>query len=283
MEIAVKYFIREALKIALDMKASTRLISWNVNGIRAVKKKGFDDFVQHYQPDILCLQEIKIDAEAFKPEDMVPPAYQSYCSHAEKKGYSGVATLVNNGLQPKKEKIIKGLGDNLDSEGRCLISEHEAFILYNLYLPSGTTGDARQTFKYSYLDSLLAHFKSLSKKKRDKLILCGDFNICHKDIDIHHPRVAEKRELSGFLPEERQWMDALCKAGFVDTFRHVKQKEENRYTWWSFRAGSRKKNLGWRIDYFFTAKALADKILNADILEHVEGSDHCPVLLDLAL
>lgn len=258
-----------------------KLISWNVNGIRAASRKGFPDFFNEQGADIVCLQEIKIHEEQLNGE-LSFPNYQPYCSYAEKKGYSGVATLSHSGLPLKEKEIRFGIGaEEFDSEGRFVITPYEDFTLYNMYIPSGTTGEARQDFKYSFLDTLSTHLKGLPAKEREKVVLCGDFNICHQDIDIHHPETATKRELSGFLPAERAWLDRLCEMGFVDTFRHAQGDTADAYTWWSYRAGARKKNLGWRIDYFFVAKEMASRVKNAEILASVEGSDHCPITLEL--
>lgn len=260
-----------------------KLVCWNVNGIRSALNKGLAAFVKKERPDFLCLQETKID-ESLAP-DMADglPDYNALFSCAHKKGYSGVATFL--GERVKEPKDISGrLGKAVfDNEGRTIISKHQAFTLYNLYFPSGTTGDHRQSFKYKYLDFLYAHLKKLSPRERGKLIICGDFNICHKEIDIHHPHEAEKRKLTGFLPDERAWMDRFVELGFVDTFRHVHGPDKQQFTWWSQRSGARKKNLGWRIDYIFVGKSLAKKITAAKILDKVPGSDHCPIVLELKL
>ncbi len=259
-----------------------KLISWNVNGLRSVCAKGFIDFVLKEKPDLLCLQEIKIQEEQIKPEDMVPPGYSVVFSPAKKSGYSGLATFVR--AENAIPKAVKGIGvKEFDSEGRFLITKHKGMLLYNVYIPSGTMGEQRQDFKYKFLDAFEQHLSGLSKGDFSKLVICGDFNICHRDIDIHHPREAEKRQLSGFLPDERKWMDRFTDLGFIDTFRYVQGEVKDIYSWWSYRAGARKKNLGWRIDYFFTAKALAKKIKRADILSQVPGSDHCPIVLELAV
>jgi exodeoxyribonuclease-3 len=259
----------------------TKLISWNVNGIRAVSRKGFPDFFCEQAADIVCLQEIKIQEDQLNGE-LSFPDYQQYCSYAEKKGYSGVATLTHKNLPLKEKDIRFGLGvEEFDSEGRFVITPFKDFTLYNMYIPSGTTGELRQDFKYSFLDTLSTHLKALTPSERKKVILCGDFNICHQEIDIHHPETASKRELSGFLPAERAWIDRLCEMGFVDTFRLAQGEVSDSYTWWSYRAGARKKNLGWRIDYFFVASEMASKVKNAEILPQVEGSDHCPITLEL--
>ena len=258
-----------------------KLVSWNVNGIRAVYKKGLQSFVAAEEPDIICLQEIKIQEEQFVAQKLALDGYSSFFSAAEKPGYSGVATFIHERVAGSYKTATVGLGHKpYDSEGRCLITEHEDFVLYNMYFPSGTTGEVRQSFKYEFLAFFLDHLRNLPEAILKRLIICGDFNICHRAVDIHHPVVAEKRMLTGFLPEERAWMDSFVELGFVDTFRAVHGDTANKYTWWTYRAGAREKNLGWRLDYFFVAEALRRKIATADIYSHVDGSDHCPVLLE---
>lgn len=258
-----------------------KLFSWNVNGLRAVYKKGFREFLDQEPFDALCLQEIKIHADQLS-EELAPPEHLTrYCTHAEKKGYSGVATYLGPSVNCPEESISHGIGSTLDHEGRFLITEVDDILLYNLYIPSGTTGEERQNIKYGFLDYFLSHLEGLSKKDRERSVLCGDFNICHEDIDIHHPETATKRELSGFLPKEREWIGKLLELGYLDTFRHLYPAKSDQYTWWSYRAGSRGKNLGWRIDYFFVADALKSRIKDAGILSTVMGSDHCPIFLEL--
>jgi exodeoxyribonuclease-3 len=260
-----------------------KLISWNVNGIRAVHKKGFLSFVDQERPDVLSLQEIKIHENQLVEELLPPKGYTRFCSYAEKKGYSGVATYLESAVFHKEEKLQRELGSKqFDQEGRFLVTHIEDIVLYNVYIPSGTSGELRQSFKYSFLDFFLEHLKSLPKAIRKRVVLCGDFNICHRPIDIHHPAIAEKRQLSGFLPEERAWMDTFAGAGFFDTFRYVHGDEKQEFTWWSYRAGARGKNLGWRIDYFFVAEELLPRVKDAGILSSVEGSDHCPLYLELS-
>lgn len=258
-----------------------KLACWNVNGIRSIFGKGFDKFIKMEKPDIFCLQEIKANQDQLSIEHLdIIKDYQGFYSSALKKGYSGVATFVKTGLE------VKSLDFNvthslLGTEGRIVKCGLKDFDLYNIYFPSGTSGDIRQSLKYEFLEEIYAHFAAMSKKEFNRCVICGDFNICHREIDIHHPDKATKLELSGFLPEERAWMDKFCKLGFVDTFRLVNGDIKNSYTWWSFRANSRAKNLGWRIDYFFVADGLANKVLKAEILNDVKGSDHCPITLEI--
>lgn len=264
-----------------------KLISWNVNGLRSIFKKGFLEFLEEHQPDLICLQETKISSEQIAELALCPPNYELFHSGAVKKGYSGVLTYVHQRHVPDLCPPRTGIGiEPFDAEGRFVISEHgmstnSAFTLYNAYFPSGTTGEVRQDFKYKFLEAFFEHLQSLPKAKRDKTVICGDFNICHREPDIHHPDKATKLGLSGFLPDERKWMDQLTELGFVDTYRFIHGPERREYSWWTFRAGARSKNLGWRIDYFFVANALVPRVKNAQLLTTVMGSDHCPILLDL--
>lgn len=229
---------------------------------------------------MVSVQETKVGRSQLEEVDMDFEQYEGAFSSAEKKGYSGVATYARTPLGLPKSKY--GIGRlEYDREGRFLISDFGDFLLYNIYFPSGTTGAERQEYKYRFLDDFLAYLKRRPKAERARTILCGDFNICHKPIDIHHPKVAEKRELSGFLPEERAWMDKLEQAGFVDAFRYQHGDISEQYTWWSYRAATRQKNLGWRIDYFWVAESLSNRIQNTQIHANIPGSDHCPVSLTL--
>lgn len=259
-----------------------KIVSWNVNGIRSIKKKGFSSFVSRYSPDLLCLQEVKLGREQADEEILALPGYDQCFALGTKKGYSGVLTYVRQGTPQDKKQTKTALGiRRYDDEGRTVISEHKDFLLYNLYFPSGTSGDERQAFKYDFLDDFYSHLTQLPKRTRERLVIVGDFNICHKEIDIHHPREAERRQLTGFLPEERAWMDKFEAAGFIDTFRFTNPNKKDQYSWWSYRAASREKNLGWRIDYIWVSRPLAEQIKTAQILNTVTGSDHCPVMVDL--
>lgn len=258
-----------------------KLLLWNVNGYRSILGKGLEELIKTESPDILCLQETKVQEEQL-PQDHFPVAgYTGAFSSAVKKGYSGVATFAkeNLGLMTRGSEIgVKAF----DSEGRFIITETKDILLYNVYFPSGTSGDDRQKFKYKFLDAFLEHLNNLSSKDKKRLIVAGDFNICHKPIDIHHPDKASKLELTGFLPDERKWMDKFCESGFVDTFRLLHPDKAAAYSWWSFRANSRAKNLGWRIDYFFVHENLKNQVKQAEILNQVKGSDHCPISLVLS-
>ncbi|MCL4145732.1 UNVERIFIED_CONTAM: hypothetical protein GTU68_055148 [Idotea baltica] len=254
-----------------------KVVSWNVNGLRSVFNKGFLDYLSSDSPDLLCLQESKVMLEQLSEEQISPPGYSLLLNSAKRKGYSGVAIYLKDSF-PKPIEVSTGLGEELfDSEGRYIVAKFKDFTLYNIYFPSGTSGDERQKFKYDFLEHLYEHFSAMPEAERNKSIICGDYNICHRAIDIHHPSVAEKRGLSGFLPREREWMDRFASLGFVDTFRLDKGDIEKQFSWWSYRANSRQKNLGWRIDYIFAGKALSSKISATSIHAQTLGSDHCPV------
>ncbi len=251
-----------------------KIVSYNVNGIRAAMNKGFVEWLEKTNPDVIGLQEVKalesqIDSSIFKNL-----GYEIYWNPAVKKGYSGVAILSK-----KTPKSIKhGIGlDKYDDEGRLLEIEFDNFSFISAYFPSGTTGDIRQGFKYEFLDDLYGYIQDL-KKIKPNLILSGDYNICHKAIDIHNP--ISNKNSSGFLPEERAWMDKFTNSGFIDTFRHLNSEPHN-YTWWSYRANARTKNLGWRIDYHMATNGMLDKIKRSIILPEAKHSDHCPILLEL--
>ena len=255
-----------------------RLVSINVNGIRAAYKKGFLPWVQQAAPDVLCLQETKIHAHQLT-EDMLNPlegTYHTYYSHAAKAGYSGVAIWSKT----KPLQVIEGFGvERFDSEGRTLAAEFEDYWLYCTYYPNGTKDDVRLQYKLDFYNAFLdGHLKPLQTKGKP-IILTGDFNTAHHPVDLARPK--ENEGVSGFLPIEREWMDRLEAAGFVDTFRHVHPTATERYSWWAMRSFARKRNIGWRIDYFYMSQALLPKLHSADIWDKVEGSDHAPVVLEL--
>lgn len=261
-----------------------KLISWNVNGLRAAFRNGLREFILQEKPDIFCVQETKLGAERRTLADLELRDYQAHFSFAERKGYSGLTTYVHNNFFQDAILLKKGIGIlEIDREARVLITEHPQFTLYNVYCPSGTSGEIRQNFKYGFLEAFTNHLKALPQATRENLIICGDFNICHKDIDIHHPKEATRRRLTGFLPEERRWLDTFVGLGFVDTFRFIHADIPNKYSWWTFRAGARSKNLGWRIDYIYISQSLANTITRAEIFDQVLGSDHCPILVELGL
>lgn len=251
-----------------------KIISYNVNGIRAAMKKDFIKWLQAANPDVLCLQEIKatedqINTTAFKEAGY---AYQYYYS-AQKKGYSGVAILCKQ----KPDNVVYGTGiATMDDEGRNLRVDYGDLSIMCMYLPSGTNDDRLQ-FKFDYMEQFLAYSKEL-RKGRPNLIVCGDYNICHKAIDIHNPEGL--KNTSGFLPEERAWMDRFVASGFIDTFRMFNDQPDQ-YSWWSYRGGSRARNKGWRLDYHMASAPLQERIQRAVILQEAVHSDHCPVLVEV--
>jgi exodeoxyribonuclease-3 len=251
-----------------------RLLSWNVNGIRAIQKKGFLDWFKKENPDILCLQETKAHPDQLDDELKNVPGYESYFSSAEKKGYSGVVTYTK--LKPKS--VQRGIGvRKFDSEGRFIITEFDEFTLFNIYFPNGKASEERLQYKMEFYETFLKHCKKLLKEGR-KIIVCGDVNTAHKEIDLARPK--ENSEISGFLPQEREWIDKFLAAGFIDTFRMFNQEPEQ-YTWWDMVTRARERNVGWRIDYFYISENLREKITSAKIHQDVMGSDHCPISIEI--
>jgi len=251
-----------------------KIYSWNVNGIRAIKNKGFIEWVTSEQPDILCIQETKIQENQISEELKNIEGYYSYFSCAEKKGYSGVAIYTKQ----KPISVMHGIGiEKFDSEGRILIAEFEDFTLFSIYFPNGQKDENRLNYKMEFYDELLDHCEKLREKGK-KLIICGDYNTAHNAIDLKNPKSNEK--YSGFLPIERAWMDKFISHGYVDTYRYL-HAEVIKYSWWSYRFKAREKNAGWRLDYFFVTEDLLSNIKEADILNEVIGSDHCPVSIIL--
>lgn len=258
------------------MADTLKFVSWNVNGIRAVHKKGFLDWLESAKPDILGLQETKISADFLTPELTQIPGYKAFWSHADKKGYSGVAFLVKE----TPLQVIEGLGDpRFDCEGRTLIADYGDFIIFNIYFPNGQRGEDRLQYKLAFYDTFLDVFNRYHREGK-KLIVCGDFNTAHKPIDLARPKENEK--ISGFLPIERAWMDKFVGEGYLDTFRVV-NPEPHQYSWWNMRSRARERNVGWRIDYFFISPNLEPQMTHADIHADVMGSDHCPISLELAV
>lgn len=252
-----------------------KIISWNVNGIRACYKKGLQDFVHTEKPDIFCLQEVKAN------KDQVDQATQSlgfdfHCwSSAIRKGYSGVATFSH------QDPILceTGFGyPEYEAEGRVIKSDYEKFDIYNIYFPNGGSGELRHDFKQKFLKDLNKHLKAEIKKGR-QVIVVGDYNVAHHEVDVYDPVRLSKE--SGFLPEERAWFDQFLELGFIDTFRQFHPTEKDRYSWWSYRELARISNRGWRIDYICITQGLQKYLKSADILDQVEGSDHCPVVAEL--
>jgi exodeoxyribonuclease-3 len=255
-----------------------RIISWNVNGIRAIEKKGFFDWLKKEDPDILCLNETKANPGQLSPSFINPPGtkYVSFWASAKKKGYSGVAIYTKK--QPDNVRFSGS--SEFDEEGRVLAADYKEFTLITAYFPNSQDEGKRLDYKLAFNNLMLKFCKSLVKQGRH-FLLCGDFNVAHTPIDLAHPKQNEKS--AGYLPQERAWMDSFLKAGHVDTFRHFHPGETGQYTWWSYRSGARANNVGWRIDYTCVNKDFLPKVKSSIIRSEVEGSDHCPVEIKLAL
>ena len=252
----------------------TTLLSWNVNGLRAVFKKGFAPWVARARPDILCLQETKARPEQVVKELENIPGYDIHFASAQKPGYSGVALFSKE--KPLSVKQTFGVA-RFDDEGRVLQADFGKFILFNIYFPNGKASPERLKYKMDFYQAFLIEMKKLLKKDK-KIIICGDVNTAHKEIDLARPR--ENSRVSGFLPQEREWIDRFLKLGFIDTLRRF-DPSPGRYTWWDVISRARDRNVGWRIDYFYASENLKKNIKKAYILPEVMGSDHCPATLDL--
>jgi exodeoxyribonuclease-3 len=253
-----------------------RIISYNVNGLRSAVNKGFLDWLKTDPADIICLQEVKAEQTQLDVAPFNELGFEVYWFSAQKKGYSGVAVFTK--IDP--DNVFYGNGiEQSDYEGRVLRLDFGELTLLNVYFPSGTMGEIRQTYKYQWLDEFLNYLTEL-RKTRPKLIICGDYNIAHQEVDIHNPKGNQKT--SGFLPQEREWMTKFLSNGFVDSFRHIHPERRDSYSWWSRRFPTvREQNKGWRIDYITTTENLKDKIINAEIYPDVQHSDHCPIFMEL--
>ncbi|HVM90476.1 MAG TPA: exodeoxyribonuclease III [Verrucomicrobiae bacterium] len=250
------------------------LVSWNVNGIRAAEKKGFLDWFHDKKYDVVGLQETKAEVGQLSPKLVHPEGYESYWSSAIRKGYSGTAVYTK--ISPTFAET--SFGDSfLDGEGRIVLLEFDRFYFFNVYFPNGGSGPERLKFKLEFYKRFIKLTESYRKKK--PIVVCGDVNTAHKEIDLARPK--ENANTSGFMPIERKWVDEFVKAGYIDTFRMINQ-EPNQYSWWDMKTNSRSRNVGWRIDYFFVSKELEKHVKDAWIDQSVMGSDHCPVGLDLS-
>ena len=255
-----------------------RLATWNINGFRACFDKGLQSFIKEYSPDILCLQETKAHPDQLKKEqkNLYPYEYWSICG--KKKGYSG--TLIMSRIPALKISFGMGI-KKFDWEGRLLIFEHKDFVLLNIYFPNGALTQQRHLFKQEFLHKLPLFLEKLKSQTKKNVIIVGDYNVAYKTFDVHDPQGLKKT--SGFLPEERQWFEDFLQKGYVDIYRHFYPDKKSAYTWWSLREKARKNNKGWRIDHICTSPALVPKIKSIEILAQQEGSDHCPLIMDLKL
>ncbi|MEG1184981.1 MAG: exodeoxyribonuclease III [Eubacterium sp.] len=251
-----------------------KLYSWNVNGLRAIEQKGFIPWVNDTQPDVLCLQEIKATEDQISDDIKNIPGYKTFFHPAERKGYSGTAVFYKE----DPCNITTGLSDErFNHEGRTIIMEYPDFTLFNIYFPNGQKDDERLQFKMDFYDCFLNDLNALVAQGK-KIIVCGDVNTAHREIDLKNPKANAKR--SGFLPIEREWMDQFFENGYIDTYRHF-YPETAEYSWWSYRFNARGNNAGWRIDYFFVSQNALTLVENAAIHTHVIGSDHCPISLEI--
>ena len=252
-----------------------RLISWNVNGIRAIAKKGLLDWLAGESTDVLCVQETKAHPDQLSQKLHQPPGYFAYWAAAERKGYSGVATFSKT--EPLRVEVGVGI-EEFDVEGRVLMTEVPGFKLFNVYFPNGKRSPERLDYKLRFYAAFLDYCDTLHAQG-DRLIVCGDVNTAHKEIDLARPKENEK--VSGFLPEEREWIDHYLAHGFVDAFRALHPDEPDQYTWWHYITNARARNVGWRIDYHLVSESLMPAVTDASILADVMGSDHCPITLEL--
>ncbi len=249
-----------------------RIISWNVNGLRSLYTQGFWNWFEKEKPDIFCLQEIKAEEMQLPPDVQKPAGYHAFFNSSKKrKGYSGVAMYTK--IEPTEVRF-DSLPEELNHEGRIVEAEFKDFVLLNVYFPNGGGGPERLDYKLRYYDAFLEHIESIRARGKG-VIFCGDINTAHEEIDLARPK--ENEENTGFLPEERAWLDEVVNLGYVDTFRHFHPNKTGAYTYWDLKTRARDRNVGWRIDYFFVSPDLLPRISKAEILSDVFGSDHCPV------
>ena len=257
--------------------ADLNILSYNLNGIRAAAKKGFYDWLQEYSPDIVCIQETKAQEDQLTEAQLNPEGYHGFFHSAEKKGYSGVAIFTKQ--KPNHVEVGTGI-EFIDSEGRAIRADYDGYSVMSLYVPSGASGEHRQAIKEDFMKVWPEYIQGI-RKEIPNLLVCGDYNIAHTEIDIHNP-VGNKKN-SGFLPHEREWMTDLLGLGWVDTFRALHPEALHEYSWWSYRANARANNKGWRIDYQLATEELSSKFSDAGILQDVKHSDHCPIRLTLSV
>lgn len=253
-----------------------KLISWNVNGLRSLEKNGTWEAFLALGPDIFCLQETKAEADQLSPTLRTPAGYHSYFSSSKlKKGYSGVALYTKT--EPKE--VIYGMGiPKFDDEGRIVVGDFGDFVLLNIYFPNGGQGPERLAYKFEFYDAFLAYIDSYCAQGKS-VVFCGDVNTAHEEIDLARPK--ENEDNTGFLPDERAWIDEVVRHGYKDTFRHFSPSKTGAYSYWDMKTRARDRNVGWRIDYFFTSLDLTPRLKKAEILSHIVGSDHCPITLEL--
>lgn len=262
------------------MKNDIKIISWNVNGIRACKNKGFLSWLEKENPDILCIQETKAQIDQLSEDLLGPSGYSSLFSSAQKKGYSGVALYYKNHLSIINLEGSLGI-EEFDNEGRTIIAEFDDFILFDCYFPNGQRDHNRVPYKLRYSEEILKRALKLKKEKDKPVIITGDVNTAHHEIDLKNPKANKKT--TGFLLNERAYLDKVLNKGFVDIFRDLHKEEEGHYTWWTYRSNCRERNIGWRIDYFFISEDLSPSVKSCYLQPKVMGSDHCPIVLELSL
>jgi len=256
--------------------STVKIFCWNVNGIRAIEKKGFHKWIKKASPDVLCLQETKAQEDQLEDSLKKIDKYLAYFFSAERKGYSGVATYT----RIKPLNVNKGFGRQMfDNEGRVIEAEFDKFTLFNVYFPNGGRGEERIQYKLDFYDELFFHIEKIRKRKKN-IIVCGDYNTAHKEIDLARPKDNEKN--TGFLPIEREWIDKIINLGYIDIFREY-NKDPGWYTYWDFVTFARERNVGWRIDYFFVSNEMRSMVTNTKIHTNVMGSDHCPIELDIKI
>jgi len=254
-----------------------KLISWNVNGIRAVQRKGALDWIWNSDLDIVCLQETKAHPEQLDESLTAPEGWSAHFASAEKRGYSGVVTYVRDAAPFVKAKAGLGI-ERFDAEGRVMVTDHGDFLLYNVYFPNGKASEERLAYKMDFYREIRKKMDARIRRGK-RILVCGDVNTAHRPLDLARPK--ENEQISGFLPEERAWIDGLLAKGWIDSLRAVHGDVPEMYSWWSLRSGARQRNIGWRIDYFYLSKNMGDALADAWISPEVQGSDHCPVGIEL--